>query len=108
MTQKFLRITLGLMAFGLFFSYGQSNIKTIELQKGEVFDILLLQQNPGKEEAFKSYFQTVGAVAKKMSYEPLGGLKIKTHLQGNLQPSVLVFAKWEDMEKREAFLSQIT
>jgi len=37
MTQKFLRISLGLIAFGLFSSYGQSNIKTIELQKGEVF-----------------------------------------------------------------------
>jgi len=108
MTQKFLRITLGLLTLGLFSSYGQSNIKTIELQKGEVFDILLLQQNPGKEEAFKSYFQTAGAVAKSMSYKPLGGLKIKAHLQGNLHPSVLVFAKWDHMEKREAFLNQIT
>ncbi|MEL6974710.1 MAG: hypothetical protein AAGL29_04875 [Bacteroidota bacterium] len=108
MTQKFLCIAITFIVFNLCCSYGQSGVKTIELKKGEVFDMLLLQQNPGKEEAFKSYFQTAGAVAKKMSYRPLGGLKIKAHLQGNLQPSVLVFAKWDDMVKRESFLNQIT
>ena len=39
MTQKLLRTTLGLITLGVFSTYGQSNIKIIELQKGEVFDI---------------------------------------------------------------------
>ncbi len=87
--------------------YAQSRIDTIELKRGEVFDILLLNRNPNKEEELKSYFKTAGSFAKKMSYQPIPGFSIKKHIKGNFHPQYLVFGKWQNIERREGFLSQI-
>ncbi|XLS27995.1 hypothetical protein ACJD0Z_12385 [Flavobacteriaceae bacterium M23B6Z8] len=88
-------------------SLGQSKIDTITLKKGEVFDILLLSQNPKTEANLKSYFQIAFPVAKKMSYQPLPGFKVMSNNQGNLQPQFLILGKWRDIELREDFLAQI-
>ena len=86
--------------------YGQAT-QTVSLSKGEVLDILLLSQNPDTEAALKSYFQNAFPVAKRMSYQPMPGFKIKDHTQGNHRPASLILGKWLDMEKRETFISQI-
>ncbi len=89
-------------------TFGQSATKTIALKQGEVFDILLLSQNPNTGDALNDYFKTAFPVAKRMSYQPMPGFKIKDHTQGNLRPSNLIFGKWANATKREAFLTQIT
>ena len=88
-------------------SFGQSKVDTIKLKKGEVFDILLLSQNPDTEADLKSYFQTAFPVAKRMSYQPLPGFKVAEHSKGNLRPDVLILGKWNDIGIREEFLTQI-
>lgn len=88
-------------------AYGQSTIKSVALKKGEVLDILLLTQNPDVKEDLQSYFQTAFPVAKRMSYQPVPGFKIKAHAQGNHSPANLILGKWNDIEKRETFLEEI-
>jgi len=87
--------------------HGQSSVKSIVLQKGEVLDILLLSQNPDVDVDLKSYFQTAFPVAKRMSYQPVPGFKIKQHTQGNHRPSSLILGKWSDLKTRESFLTEI-
>ena len=87
--------------------FGQSKVQEITLKKGEVFDILLLSQNDGVDEDLKSYFETAFPVAKKMSYQPLPGFKVSSHTQGNFCPGMLILGKWENLEIREAFLTEI-
>jgi len=99
-------ISLGLLLFCQIL-LGQSPPQVINLQKGEVLDILLLSQHPDTEEALQSYFQTAFPVAKRMSYQPQPGFKIQSCAQGNHQPSLLILGKWENLEKREAFLTEI-
>jgi len=107
--KSLLQVVFGLAFVGCAIcqSFGQSKIDTIILKKGEVLDILLLSKNPDAEADLKSYFETASPVARRMSYQPLPGFKITNISQGNLRPGFLILAKWNDIEIREAFLSQI-
>ncbi|MEM7659002.1 MAG: hypothetical protein AAF399_22960, partial [Bacteroidota bacterium] len=109
MMKHFLQIALAFVCIGCVISsaLGQSKIDTIVLQKGEVLDILLLNQHPDKEAETKSYFQHAFPVAKGMSYQPQPGFKIIDHSQGNHQPQLLILGKWKDLSLREAFLTKI-
>ena len=85
MKKRLLHVVLGFTIFLISShqTYGQSNIKTVVINKGEVLDILLISQNPDTEADLNSYFQTAFPVAKRMSYQPLAGFKIVEHSQGN-------------------------
>ena len=85
----------------------QTSLQTIELKQGEVLDILFLSQHSEVDDALKSYFQTAFPVAKRMSYQPLPGFKVNRHTQGNHHPDILVLGKWKNLERREAFLTEI-
>ena len=109
MKKNLLYVLLGLAIFILssYQIHGQSSPQTVALKKGQVLDVLLLSQNPNVTEDLKSYFQTAFPVAKRMSYKPMPGFKIKHHTKGNHRPSSLILGKWSDVEKRESFLTQI-
>jgi len=109
MTNSLLSIglILAIIMFNIYPFYGQPKIDTIFLKKGEVFDILLVTRNSDVESEFKSYFQTAGPVAKRMSYQYLLGLKITNYTQGNIHPGSLVLGKWSSLKSRENFLTQI-
>ena len=100
-------LTLTITVFHIYKFYGQSKVDTIVLKKGEVFDILLLTQNSDRQAELKSYFQTAFPVAKRMSYQPIPGFKVKNYTQGNIQPGSLIFGKWNSIKEREDFLTQI-
>ncbi len=100
-------LTLLFMGYCIHQSFGQSKINTITLKKGEVFDILLLSQNPDTKAALNSYFQAALPVAKKNSYQTLLSLKVTSHNQGNLRPKGLILGKWNNIDLREGFLTQI-
>jgi len=85
----------------------QSNIKSFDLKKGEVLDILLLTNQPDNEALFEKYKKTAFPVAMKLSYQPLPGYGISAYTQGNHQPQVFAFGKWGSLEKREKFLTSI-
>jgi len=109
MIKDIMRIALVFIAIGcsLQHSVGQVKLDTITLKKGEVLDILLLSQNPETEDDLKTYFQVAFPVAKKMSYQPLPGFRIAQNNSGNIRPDVLILGKWDNVEIREDFLSQI-
>ncbi|MEO0341632.1 MAG: hypothetical protein AAF242_20790 [Bacteroidota bacterium] len=104
-----LKITC-LLAIGLFnvqLLIGQTETQTIQLKKGEVFDILLLNQNPETSDDLKDYFKTVFPVAHEASYQSIPGFRVAKHSQGNLRPDLLTFGKWSSLSQRENFLRDI-
>ncbi len=107
--KNLLQIVLALVFIGcsIHQSFGQSKIDTIKFKKGEVLDILLLSQNPDREADFKSYIQIALPIARRMTYQPLPGFKITNHTRGNIRPNILVLGKWDNIETREVFLTQI-
>lgn len=95
-----------IVAFSLL-TYGQKNLVTFDLKKGEVFDLLFLTTREGTQETFKTYRQTAFPVAAEMSYSPLPGFKIREIVQGNYEPQSLILAKWTNLTLREKFLDEI-
>ena len=98
---------LSILALGCKVSFGQSNVKTVTLNKGEAFDILLLSQNPDTQEQLKSYFEVAVSVASRMTYQPIPGFKVIGHTDGNIRPNLLILGKWASIDKREEFLAEI-
>ncbi len=89
------------------FIYGQDNLVTYELKKGEVFDVLLVTTKKGTKETFKEYREKAFPVAVEMSYSFLPGFTVSEVTQGNFEPKGVVFGKWKSMVLREKFLSEI-
>ncbi|MBQ0734876.1 hypothetical protein [Aquimarina celericrescens] len=85
----------------------QSNIKSYNLKKGEILDILLLTTKPESEKAFKKYRETAFPIASKRTYQPLPGFKIEQTLQGNIQPTSFIVGKWNDLKNRKQFIAEI-
>ncbi len=85
----------------------QTNIKSYSFKKGEILDMLLLSAKPNTDALFKDYVKVAFPVAIEMSYKNLPGFKIEDHTQGNLHPKSLIFGKWDNVEKREQFLTEV-
>ncbi|MEM9078479.1 MAG: hypothetical protein AAGC43_15660 [Bacteroidota bacterium] len=90
-----------------FFCYGQDNLVTIDLKKGEAFDILFLTTREGTQDLFKEYRKTAFPVATEMGFSPIPGFKIRETVQGNYEPQSLILAKWTNLSLREKFLAEI-
>ncbi|MEL6124339.1 MAG: hypothetical protein AAFR14_11530, partial [Bacteroidota bacterium] len=106
----FLRVFIAvccLALLGVAPSCSQSTTDTITVREGEVFDILVLNLKPNKQDELKAYFRGPSVIARRMSYQPLPGFTITAQSRGNLHPDNLILAKWESLDKREAFLRQI-
>ncbi|WP_298999030.1 hypothetical protein ACOKFD_04200 [Flagellimonas sp. S174] len=88
-------------------TYGQDNLVSYDLKKGEVFDILFLTTREGTQDLFKEYRQTAFPVASEMSFSPLPGFKIREIVQGDYEPQSLILAKWTSLALREKFLDEI-
>ena len=97
----------------IFFSFiycikAQQLPQEIQLKKGEVFDLLLILAKPNSSEKFKHYRETIIPIGQEMSYKPLGFTTIKKTILGNLQPTSLILAKWDNIRLREQFIQNIT
>lgn len=88
-------------------SFGQDNILTYDLNKGEAFDILLVTTKPASQDTFKEYREKAFPVAIEMGYSFLPGFKIVETTQGNNQPTGFILGKWQSISKREQFLKEI-
>lgn len=91
-----------------FIIYAQDNVKTYTFKKGEVLDILLLSTVPDSKELFDRYKQTAFPVAFKYSYKSLPGFKIAKRIMGSQSPSSMILGKWDNKEKREGFINNIS
>lgn len=104
--KSILNITLLLLFCSTAFS--QKSAQTLLFKKGEVLDILLLSKVPDPALAFERYKKTAFPVAYKHSYRPQPGFTITHRYLGGTNPAQFIFGKWDSLDKRESFLSNIT
>ncbi len=101
-------LKFSILAWVALISNLELHAQTFDFKKGEVLDILLLTNKPDWEKHFEKYKETAFPVASEMSYRPLPGYySISNYTQGNHQPEILLFGKWENIEKREKFIAEI-
>lgn len=68
---------------------------TFTFAKGQVIDFLYLTRRPNTDEALQSYFKTLGPIARKLNYAPLGAVRVVGKPpQGNFYPDVVAFGAW--------------
>ncbi len=100
----FFILLTGLICPGL---QAQSEKKSYELKKGQVFDIIFLTNKPEVEDKLQDYFKRAFPLANADGYHGLGGFGIKENRQGNYHPKTMVFGYWNDLEGRERFLNTV-
>lgn len=82
---------------------GQDKSRTIDLKKGQVFDILLLNYAPDVEAAKQRYFKEAFPIATKNGYQPGAGFTVKEMpTQGNYHPELMVTGTWPSLAARTA------
>lgn len=87
-----------------FYAGAQSNMKTYSLKKGQVFDVLLRNNNyEASDEVKKQFDEKVIPRILKHGYQVLPhGLSFeKVAIQGNYSPGHMVVGGWENLETRE-------
>ncbi len=94
--------------FTFFQVQGQENVKTYTFKKGEVLDIILIDQSEDASALFDRYKKTAFPVAFEYSYQPQPGFTISKLTLGTNKPNGVLFGKWKSREKREGFLTTIT
>ena len=87
----------------------QSRTVSYDLKKGEVFDILFLQDklNINKDSLFGLYVKTLFPIGTEFTFQPVKGLKVNKTLQGGHQVDLFAFGKWANLEKRLAFIDEV-
>lgn len=99
--------SLCLIVFFVCNTTAQKKLKTLNFQKGEVLDILLISRNENSEEAYKRYRKEVIPVGFKYGFQLQPGFRVSKLVRGNNAPSIFLFGKWTNIEKRVEFLKNI-
>lgn len=78
-------------------------------EQGQVMDIFFLRGMPdiNRDSLFANYREKLSSVAKEYSYEMLQYYRIKSTLQGGSQPTLMILARWDDLQKRFQFMDDI-
>lgn len=80
---------------------GQAKAKIISLKKGEVLDVIFINNKPGNEEARKQYFTDVYPPANAGGYTGLPGFGIPAvPTEGNYWPDVMALGRWKSLSAR--------
>lgn len=88
--------------------YGQQDVKTYELKKGNTLDFILLNTKEGKGEDIQQYFKEVFPVAEAAGYNRLSGLQVAGNpMEGNYHPAFIVPGFWDTHQSRPNFLEKI-
>lgn len=85
----------------------QENKKSFNFNKGQVFDIIFLNQNPDKDDLLQEYFKLVFPVAQKNGYNPQPGFGIEKYTQGNYHPQSMILGYWNSFDSRSNFINEI-
>lgn len=102
------RWTIMLFLLGAWNAQAQTEIKSIQVKKGQVLDALYITTKKDVGDQLNEYFKTVFPIAEEAGYHRLPSMKIVgSPTQGNYQPSALVFGYWDDLQSREDFLEAI-
>ncbi len=105
---KFSILILLIAVLAVTASTAQEKTKSFEFKKGEVLDIILLNQVENASELFKRYKETAFPVAFEYTYEPQPGFGISKLTLGTNKAQAFLFGKWSSLEKREGFLENIS
>ncbi|WP_108868074.1 hypothetical protein [Aquimarina aquimarini] len=103
--------TFALVFFSLTFFNSNAQSKEVtsySYKKGEILDVMLLTMVSDSKEKFDTYKKTIYPVGYEYSYRPQNGFRISKLTLGTHLPSNLIFGKWENKQKREAFLANIS
>lgn len=85
----------------------QSKPQTLNLKKGQAFDIILLTNAPDSKEAQDDYFKRAFPIALESGYAPAFGKGIDTPTKGNYHPEVMAFGTWPSIVARVSALTQL-
>ncbi len=106
---KLKTIAFVLFSFAIFNCNAQSKkIISFSFKKGEVMDVMLLTTAPDSETKYERYRKIIFPVAFEYSYQPQNGFRISKLTLGTHHPSSIIFGKWENKQKREGFLANIS
>lgn len=81
----------------------QAKPKTVDLKKGQVFDIIFLTNKPDTKDLMQDYFKRASPIAQANGYASGGGFGIAgTPIRGNYQPKVMAIGTWPGVAERTA------
>ncbi|TMM57135.1 hypothetical protein FEE95_11630 [Maribacter algarum] len=105
---KFTNLILLIAVLLVTITAAQEKTKSFEFKKGEVLDIILLNQVENSSELFKRYKETAFPVAFEYSYQPQPGFGISKLTLGTNKAQAFLFGKWSSLKKRVGFLENIS
>lgn len=86
----------------------QTKSKTVDLRKGQVFDVLLLTNNPDAKDLRQDYFKRAFPIAKANGYVSGGGFGVVgPPIRGNYQPEAMAIGTWPGIAERSAGLQAL-
>ncbi|MCE7992312.1 MAG: hypothetical protein HEP71_10040 [Roseivirga sp.] len=106
---RLLNISLFILLTGLVATNleAQTEKKSYNLKKGQVFDIIFLSNKPDVDVKLQDYFKRAFPLANAEGYHSLIGFGIKENNQGNYHPQSMIFGYWDDLKGRERFLKTV-
>ncbi|MFK8163892.1 MAG: hypothetical protein AB8H12_15710 [Lewinella sp.] len=86
----------------------QAKPKTVDLKKGQVFDIIFLTNDPAAKDLMQDYFKRAFPIAQANGYTSGGGFGIAgTPIRGNYHPEVMAIGTWPGLAERTAGLAAL-
>ncbi len=76
---------------------------SVEMQRGEVLQIIASQARKGGEAAARSYGQTAFPIASSFGFQRLGQLNVSRNVFSDFEPEVFSFFSWPDQASADAF-----
>ncbi len=98
-----------LLSIGCYSVNAQSEVKEYSISKGQVFDIIFLnnRSEPEVKGLLQDYFKRAFPIAEAHGYHSLGGFAVTENTLGNYLPSTMVFGYWDTLDGREKFLEAV-
>lgn len=104
---KFSNVIVLLFVLTVAKAFGQEKLKSFDFKKGEVLDVILLNQTENADELFERYKQTAFPVAFEFTYRPQPGFQISKLTLGTNKAQSFIIGKWAGLDDRKGFLSTI-
>lgn len=86
---------------------GQAKPQTLDLKKGQAFDIILLTNAEDNKEDMADYFNRASPIAKANGYAPSFGKAVGMPTLGNYHPDVVAFGTWPGISARVAAVEKL-
>ncbi len=86
----------------------QPKPRTVDLKKGQVLDVIFLNNDPEAKDLLQDYFKRAFPIAEANGYVPGMGFGIAgTPIRGNYRPEVMAVGTWPGIAERTTGLSAL-